>query len=154
MARYNPNSPADRETLGLLILSRLSQAGFAQTPLAGAKEIVCARAHEFRGRATGISVRVLTTAVRTGETYAVRAKDKDAIRVQLVTDDRILATCARVFRVGEIEEVAERTIERCREVWLRANAWPRCTDCGSPRAISKKKKWYCAALCWKKEETA
>jgi len=55
----------------------------------------------------------------------------------------------RVFRTGQLEEIAERVKDRIRLVALDINGVQTCR-CGGPMGKSKAGKDYCMALCWKR----
>jgi len=90
---------------------------------------------------------------------------KDAIRVCALyrTKDgteRGVVSDKRVHRVGEIDAVCERVIDRMRKCWTATKTVPRCPKCGAPQFKSKVRKdrytgktsggnMVCADLCWK-----
>lgn len=143
---YSPEILADRRALGEALIGRLEEAGFRPMPDAKG-EIVYQRQVIARSW-----VRIYTTIPVGGR--AVRPLAKDAIRVCGVYDgedrSRGLVSQRRVFRVGDISGIVERTVERAREVWRTINKVTRCGQCGAPTFTSKKGNEVCAALCWQK----
>jgi hypothetical protein len=89
---------------------------------------------------------------------------KDAIRVCGVYTNRegqergIVKAQARVFRVGQTEEIPERMVTRMREVWVASNRPVSCNKCGAPKFKSKLREKrgkiigggneVCAEACW------
>jgi NADH pyrophosphatase NudC (nudix superfamily) len=144
---YDPDSLDDRRALGDALIEAFTKAEFVPTP--GAKgEVTYQRLVLPR-----TWVRVYTTIPINAR--AVRPIAKDAIRVCGVWEDgtgirpsRGLVKQRRVFRVGEIEDIVERTLERAREVWRTLSKVTRCGRCGAPTFTSQKGNEVCAALCW------
>jgi len=55
----------------------------------------------------------------------------------------------RVFRVGEIEGIVERTLARMHDAAGRVSALRSCGRCGAPMFLTKRHTYACAALCFK-----
>lgn len=149
---YDPQAQLHREALAGFILSSLHEAGFSEVTKHGSfvKEMVFER--EVKDN---IWVKVYTTVCEDEGRISVRMKDKDAIRVIGVyrssegKERGIIRAKRRVFRVGKVEDIPERMLERMREVW-RLCMVPESCKCGAPKFKSKKGNEVCADLCWTK----
>ena len=146
---YDPAKAEDRLALGTKLVDTLKGKGFVE--IAGAAHAERVFTFPVRGRA-GMEVRVYTSVVGA----SVRPYAADAIRASLVYlhegATRGLASDARVFRVGEIDAIVERTLERARNVYGQAAGIPRCRDCAAPTFTTKAGKRACAALCWTRRD--
>lgn len=144
---YDPDNLDDRRALGDALIEAFTKAQFQAMPGA-------------RGEVTYQRIVLPRTWVRVYTTIplnarAVRPLAKDAIRVCGVWDggdgrSRGLVKERRVFRVGKIPDIVERTLERAREVWRTLSKVTRCGRCRAPTFTSKKGNEVCAALCWQK----
>ena len=161
--KYNPNSERHREALAGFVLMKLQKAGFSEdTTCERTKEMVFVRQVK-----PNVTVKVYTSVVeQPSGKLQIRAKDKDAIRVCGVYTNRegkqrgIVKAQARVFRVGQVQEIPERMLTRMREVWVASNRPVSCNQCGSPKFKSKVRKKrgkvigggneVCADACWSK----
>jgi hypothetical protein len=151
---YDPENALLRHKLAQELRAAVEKAGFVLDEGRTRKELVFSRRVTFKdGRELpGVDVVVYSTI----EGAEVRALGKDAIRVAVVyrngdiNKSRGLSKDARVFRVGQIEEIVERTIERMRSAWATAKELPRCQHCGTPEFVSKAGNKVCAAFCWEK----
>jgi len=151
--KYDPMSARHREDLALALCGKATECGFEPVALDRTREAVYAR--EVHGTEGRVRVLVYTSAIREGNgSIQVRMKDWDAIRVCAVYRNNageergIYKADARVYRVGQLEEIPERLYQRMREVYGKALSPERC-HCGAPKFKSKKGKGYCAELCWK-----
>lgn len=142
---YIPESYECRVSLADLLAAKLTEWGFARIELPRTREHVYARTC-----GPDLECRVYTTI----DGRQCRAKDKDAIRVCLVyTGGEKTRGCGkdrRVYRVGVVEEIVDRTKERIDNI---TEGIERCRKCGTPTFKSKAKNQVCAALCWTKEKT-
>jgi hypothetical protein len=148
---YDPNIETHRQILAVEILSRLHTAGFTKEPARGiTKELVFSRPHPK----TGIRVVVYTTIIEAQGIPQVRQQGKDAIRACALYSTRegkerpVAKAEHRVFRTGEIADIADRTIQRLRDVWAGVSKSGCCTRCGAPLFTSKKGNDVCAELCF------
>ena len=146
MSKYDPESKASRQELATALMAMLSNSGFVECTRKGTQERIFMRPVE---KDTRMSVVVYTTI----KGDAVRASGLDAIRVVVLfagtrPTPAPLGSMMRVNRVGEVERIVERTLERMRSAYRLALKTPTCS-CGAPKAKSKKGNLYCANLCWK-----
>lgn len=165
---FDPSSAAHRAALAAALRERLTAAGFHRTA-ERTRDPGRVYSSGFTGREEvydlthrkdpGLTVRVFSSIVGEG----VRGRGADAIRVALVyrnLDKRrdpdaeggrvyTLEDETRVFRVGTIEAIVDRVIERCREAYQAANLVERCR-CGAVIATSRQNKRFCAETCWLK----
>jgi len=158
MNTYDPNIPMLRELLALQILEVLDTAGFTErqrSATAPAGEKIYERTE---GLPPGMKILVYTTVVggEMGFPYIARESGKDAIRVAAVylTKDgktRGLSKETRTNRTGNIEDIADRMLQRMRSAWTTCTEAERC-QCGAPKFITKKGNRACAELCWLTEE--
>ena len=148
---YDFTNETHRQILALEIISRLDTAGFKrETPRGATKELVFSRPHPK----TGVRVVVYTTIVEQWGPPQVRQQGKDAIRACALYSTRdgkerpVAKAEHRVFRTGEIADIADRTIQRLRDVWTVVNKSGCCTRCQAPLFTSKKGNDVCAELCF------
>lgn len=148
---YDPNIETHRQVLAVEILTRLNTAGFVREPVKpGTRELVFSRPH----KKPGVRVMVYTTIVENGGIPQVRQQGKDAIRVCALyasksgRDFPVAKAEHRVFRTGEIDSIADRTIQRMRDVWSILNKSGCCQKCKAPLFTSKKGNDVCAELCF------
>ena len=147
---YDPNLKILRELLALSIITRLDEAGFSETGFDDrTKERVYSR--EIPG--TGIDVKVYTTIVG----MEVRGEGKDAIRVCATYntrsgDQKGIVKSSRVNRVGNINEIVDRMVNRMRTTWRAAKTGEKCRSCGAPTFTAKSGNKVCAEICWLTEE--
>ena len=145
---YDPTNSGHRTALATDIRATLTGLGFTRKDLgAGTREEVYFRAST---RIRGVEMRIYTSIVR-GE---VREVGGDSIKVCAVygMEDgttRGLMKEKRVFRTGQLEEIAGRVKDRIRLVAGDINVVQACR-CGGPIGKSKAGKDYCMALCWKR----
>jgi hypothetical protein len=145
---YDPTNINHRTALAMDIQATLLGLGFARKDLgAGTREEVYFRNST---RIRGVEMRIYTSIVG-GE---VRDVGGDSIKVCAVYgmadgSTRGLMKERRVFRTGQLEEIAGRVKDRIRLVAGDINGVPTCR-CGGPMGKSKAGKDYCMALCWKK----
>lgn len=152
--KFDPTSPYARGVLADHIIQVVRNAGFTEASVLpqGIKERVFYR--EVDGL-PGVRVVVYTTVEGVDLQATVRECGEDAIRVCVVyrdseRKDHGLVSMTRVHRTGTVEAIRERLLIRMREAWRAAFQVPRCTHCGAPTFLSKKKNRVCAALCWTK----
>ena len=145
--QYDPNSIASRRALAEGIVSALTRHSFMEEYDERSGERVLYRPHH-----KGVRVQVWTSVDRASG--MTRDVGDDAIRVCAVyrtndgTDRGILKT-TRVNRVGDIDAIVGRVVDRARTVWGNAGTAPRCNRCGAPTFTSKAGNQVCAELCWK-----
>lgn len=94
--------------------------------------------------------------------HECRAKSTDAIRVVGIYESTRGAMCPlvkteRVFRKGQIKAIVQRTLERVAFVEEvlgsgQTKVCPR-SDCDAPMFLSKKGRWVCAELCFKRDRS-
>lgn len=167
---YDATNPAHRAELAAKLKQKLEAIGFTLSTdrsrdpgrlygqgYKGREEV-----YVFKHRKDpGLEVQVFTSIAGGGE---VRSKGADAIRVCLVYKNKAkqadsesaearqynLASECRVNRVGDIDDIVERTVSRAREAYKKANQVERCRDCTAPMALSQAGKQFCAEVCWTK----
>ena len=145
---YDPTNSGHRTALATDIRATLTGLGFTRKDLgAGTREEVYFRAST---RIRGVEMRIYTSIVD-GE---VRDVGGDSIKVCAVYgmadgSTRGLMKERRVFRTGQLEEIAGRVKDRIRLVAGDINGVQTC-QCGGPIGKSKAGKDYCMALCWKR----
>ena len=145
---YDPQNFAHRTALATDIRATVLGLGFTRKDLGpGTREEVYARSST---RIRGVEMRIYTSIVD-GE---VRDVGGDSIKVCAVYgmedgSTRGLMKERRVFRTGQLEEIADRVKDRIRLVALDINGVQTCR-CGGPVGKSKAGKDYCMALCWKR----
>lgn len=146
---YNPDSLSDRTKLATLIAAQLGKSGFKRIDANAGEDV-----YEY-ALTEKIRVRVYSSIVN----GMCRGKGEDAIRVVSLYrrkdgKDQFLIKEARVFRTGETLDIANRTIERARDVVRelirRKNHSMVCTSCGAPTFPSKAGNEVCAETCWVK----
>ena len=166
--KYDPESASHRQELADKMKEKLGAAGFKlstdRTRDPGrqygggfkGKEEVWVFQHR---KDPGLEVQVFTSITSGGE---VRSKGADAIRVCLIVKNKAkladpkspdakqydLGSECRVYRTGDIDNIVERTVERARDAYKKANEVERCRDCQAPMATSKAGKRFCSEVCW------
>jgi len=149
---YNPASTLHRQALAQRLLLLIAEAGFAEEYVAStAKERVFYRAIDEVPYARVI---VYSTIEGVQEHAQVRLSGKDAIRVCALyrhpksKTDSPLFSSAPVLRIGTMEAICERTLDRMRKAYECAgNAIP-CPKCKAPTFTSKKGNMVCVARCF------
>jgi hypothetical protein len=148
--KYNPDSLSDRTKLATLIAAQLDKSGFKRIDTNAGEDV-----YEF-ALSEKIRVRVYSSIVN----GMCRGKGEDAVRVVALYHrkdgkDQFLVSESRVFRTGEILDIANRVVERARDVWRelhrRKNHNMVCAKCGAPTFLSKAGNEVCAETCWVKE---
>jgi hypothetical protein len=144
---YDPANFNHRTALAMDIQATLLGLGFTRMEIPGTREDVYSRSST---RIRGVEMRIYTS-IAGGE---VRDVGGDSIKVCAVYgmadgSTRGLMKERRVFRTGQLEEIAERVKDRIRLVALDINGVQTCR-CGGPIGKSKAGKDYCMALCWKR----
>jgi hypothetical protein len=111
------------------------------------------------GLPPGMKVQVYTTVIGDGNNVPieVRASGKDAIRVcaVYVTKDgktRGLSKEMRINRIGNIEDITRRMLERMRNAWRTCKTTQKCHSCEAPKFVTKNNKLCCSEICWKTDE--
>lgn len=149
ITKYNPESYADRTKLAVLLDQRLTEAKFKIAAVRGGEDV-----YEL----------VVTSKIRILVYSSIvqgmcRGNGEDAIRVVAVYrradgKDQFLLSETRVNRIGQTLDIANRTIERARDIYRelvrRKNANMVCRRCGAPTFLSKSKNEVCAETCWTK----
>lgn len=111
---------------------------------------------QFCKRIGRLQVVCYTSIVETRQGYAVRDCGDDAIRIVVMYrsrsgDIRILGKGRRVNRVGEIDSIVSRVMDRFADGYATVqNGGERCNYCNAPMATSKRGNPYCAETCWKR----
>jgi hypothetical protein len=99
--------------------------------------------------------------------HECRAKSTDAIRVVGIYEStsgamRPLVKSERVFRRGRIGDIVSRTLQRAAKVAEALGSGDRSvdqtkicprSDCDAPMFLSKKGRWVCAELCFKRDRS-
>ena len=154
--RYDPACEFSRQSLALSLISELESRGFSEEtqdkpiPKHPHSELVYSFPINQK-----LSVRIFTSAVRSKD-YGLTTREvgQDTIRVDVVTPggDRPIVSEIRVKRTGVIDDIIERTFEKARDAYRIGRRSVPCRKCGAQKALSKSKKWYCSAVCWKSDE--
>jgi hypothetical protein len=158
MTAYNPESGAHRKALGALLMGRLDEAKFKHHATIG-NEKVYGFTMSKPEDTFQLRIYVYSSVHSSGEVAAAGA---DAIRVaavlhydEMTLDRRVIKRDRplfpkeqRVNRTGAGPDIAERMIQRARDVYKKVRALPKCPECGAPKLVSKAGKPYCAAMCW------
>ena len=145
---YSPESRTDRTLLAQEIKDLMKRSNFTEQQRPGTHEKVFGR--EIPGTDGRICILVYTTV----EDGLCRAAGKDAIRVCAIyraedgKERGIASAEKRVNRVGTVEAITDRLIERMREVWKLAKLAERCPKCNSPMFKAKSGRLCCSNLCW------
>lgn len=142
---YDPNNSNHRAALALDIKATLAGIGFQPIEVPGAKELVFARNST---RLRGVQMRIYTSIVGN----EVRQVGGDSIKVCSVytnSEGQVNGVTReqRVFRTGQLEEIAGRIKDRIGKVAGELNAAQVC-GCGAPKLLSKKGNLYCGDRCW------
>ena len=143
--KYDPTNPEHRATLARELSAAFSAKGYKPrvTPAHEEEQLALMLKKQLQ-------VRLYTSVVAGG----ARAVGEDAIRVCLVYLRRDgtqqgLAGAMRVNRVGEIQDIVKRAVDRAAALVLSAADLPCCRKCGSPLFTAKSGKEVCAEFCWK-----
>ncbi len=149
--RYDPNDRESRRALARQLLTTVEKAGFTDITR-GSGERVFGRDVLAKGEVISEGLRVVVWSSIVGD--EVRELAEDAIRVAGVFLDgeheRGVVKARRVHRVGDVEGIGSRMLERMRDTWARCQQVERCRACGAPMFLTKKEKLVCARLCWLK----
>ena len=142
---YDPNNSNHRVALALDIKATLAGIGFQPIEVRGAQELVFARNST---RLRGVQMRIYTSIVGN----EVRQVGGDSIKVCSVYTNKEgqvngVTREQRVFRTGQLEEIAGRIKDRIGKVAGELNAAQVC-GCGAPKLLSKKGNLYCGDRCW------
>lgn len=148
---YDPSLPLFREMLGLSILSKLDESGFAEEENSIGREKVYSRIVD--GTDNRVKIKVFTSVVG----FEARNVGYDAIKVAAIYttkngQTRGLTSEKRVHRTGNMEDIVDRMLERMRDSWRAVRTGECCNSCGAPKFIAKSGKKVCAEICWKTEE--
>ena len=146
--KYDPRDRQSRRDLAEGIIARLAHHQFVEEYDEGSGERVMYRPHPH-----GVRVQVWTSVDRA--TGLARDVGDDAIRVCAVYrakdgNDRGIMKSTRVNRVGDVDAIVERVVDRARTMWVEIKAAPRCQRCNAPTFVSKNGNQVCADLCWKR----
>lgn len=155
--QYDPRSASSRRHLAESILQVLSTANFIEEWHDDPGDITRERVFYFPVlKAPGVRILVYTSIVND----EVREVGKDAIRIVAVykskRDDKEkgIVSTTRVNRVGDVDAIAQRVLERMRTVYKKAVNPDRCPHCGAPMFISRKGNRVCAEICWEEKGPA
>jgi len=157
---YDPECEYSRQHLAISIVDKLTGAGFTRVTddkcrTSSLPYQIKEHLYERVIEGTNLKVQVYTTIVDNPTLgVIVRATGKDAIRVNVRSPDvnRPLINETRINRMGEVDAIVDRMIQRARDAYRTARQSGKCHKCSSPRAMSKAGKWYCAKVCWKTDE--
>jgi hypothetical protein len=164
--KYDGDNPEHRRALGQKLTEKLGEKGFKLSTERtrdhsryGGQEQVWVFNHR---KDPGLEIRVFTSVTPSGQ---ARETGADAIRVCLSYKNKAkqanpdsteareydLGGSCRVFRTGNIDDIVERTVDRAREAYIKANEVARCPKCKAPMAISQRtNKPFCSETCWLK----
>lgn len=151
---YDPTRTEDRAALATQIVATLDTAGFKMVRMSGTNEAVYTRS--VAGTHGKVNVVVYTTVVRGALGQITRSCGWDSIKVCATYTGRGgkvqgLIRETRVHRVGELDAITGRMLERMRSVYRKALQTPRCSSCGAPKFTSKAGNLVCANICWKSD---
>ena len=150
---YDPDYEILRKMQALEIVMKLEECGFKEEvnkPGVGWSSHTFSRERIFsRPVNDRVKVKVYTSVVDDD----IRKRGKDAIRVCAVYTTnsgmtRGIVKTRLVHRTGNIKDIVDRMHQRMRDVWRDTMSAGKCTWCGSPMFISKKKNLVCAEACW------
>ena len=156
MPKYNPTNTVHRQQLAGHLLFKLKEAGFTDETV---KHQPLCKEMVFSRTIPNSDVRVLVYTSIDIRTNAMREMGEDAIRVCGVRkfadgSTRGVIKRKRVNRVGGVDAIPDRMLERMRSSWGEASAAHTnpsfCNQCGARNFITKKGKGCCSDLCWKK----
>jgi len=88
-------------------------------------------------------------------TMSAREVGTDSIKVCAVYRNSDMKDCGigkakhRVHRVGQVEDIVKRMLQRIDQVAETIATSECCTDCGAPKGLSKAGNLYCLEICWK-----
>ena len=153
--RYDANQRDSRELLAVSVIAQLGESGFSKEERPGSTEAVYSR--EVNGTDGKIRVLVYTSVIPSVHGFDIRGTGGDSIKVcALYTGrggkERGIVKETRVHRVGEIEDIVSRMLDRMRKVYRKAQTGERCSKCGAPKFTSKSGNACCADLCWLSDE--
>lgn len=157
---YNPDSAADRQQLAFALCDAIIAQGFereANTVKKPSGQVVEGEMVYSQPVPGDLNLRVVVyTSIIKGQ---VRQVAKDAIRVAAVyvspvdKKERGVVKATRVHRMGSVDAIVERCLERIEIVKGKChNGIERCDQCGAPLFTSKNKNKVCADLCWLKDK--
>lgn len=142
--KYDPTNPEHRALLGEKLVAAFIDQGYKRRETKPGEEMSLARMLK-----RDLQVRLYTSVVAGG----VRAVGEDAIRVCLVYrardgKQRGVGSETRINRVGEVQDIVARALQRAAALESRVADLPRCRKCSAPLFTSKAGKEVCADLCW------
>ena len=155
---YDSGCEYSRQHLAISIVSKLAEAGFEKVESNSSSKSFQTKEYLYERiiDGTDLKIQVYTTVIDDNNLGMIaRSMGRDAIRVNVMAPPpiaRVLITEPRVNRVGEIEDIVERMLDRARAAYKSGRKSGSCHQCGAPRALSKAGKWYCAKICWKSSE--
>ena len=148
--KYDPRNSQHRAELGAAMVAVLTEQGFVQSQTSTGSELVYEGGKNLPERA---GIRVFTSLVLQGGRPVARAVDADAIRVVGIWTGRdgktwpVASAEARVFRVGTVAAIIDRTGQRVAGVRDAILEHGGCGRCGAIR-VKGKSAVYCADKCW------
>jgi hypothetical protein len=151
---YDPENVSDRVLLASALKNRLVESKFTLSLHHSSEDVytfVPLESISVEGliekKPSNFRINVFTSI----ENAVIRKKDSDAIRVSLIWSRNGLTLPIlkekRVYRKGEIPEIVERTMERCRNVYKELQGFKYC-HCKAPLVLSKKGNIICIERCW------
>lgn len=145
--KYDPTNPEHRAHLGRELIAAFSAIGYKLRETKPGEETSLGLLLK-----RDLQVRLYTSVVAGG----ARAVGEDAIRVCLVyrTRDgkqRGIGSETRVNRVGEVQDIVARALQRAASLVERVASLPRCRKCSAPLFTAKSGKEVCADVCWTKQ---
>ena len=153
--RYDVNQRESRELLAVSVIAKLDECGFSKEERPGSTEAVYSR--EVNGTNGKIKVLVYTSVIPSVHGFDIRGNGDDSIKVCAIYTgrggkERGLVKETRVHRVGQIEDIVQRMLDRMRKVYAAARHTSNCPKCGAPKFNSKAGNLVCADLCWLSDE--
>lgn len=142
---YDPMNRTHRKALADSLIDMLNKAGFELQECNDSEEDV----YSF-----SVNSKIKIYIYSTIEDNECRLLGEDSIKIIALFFSRdnqprmIGAAKKRVYRVGIIEEIVQRTLEKMRIVYQMIFTAYRCKRCGAPKFLSAKDNFVCADLCW------
>lgn len=150
--QYDPKNKEHREELAHQILNTLARAGFEKVEKEKTYEAVYGRLVESESRRLRVIVYTTIEPYRVSG-FAVRHKDRDAIRVQVEYlnkhgQTKCISSGVKVLRTGEVDAICERLLSRMRSSYKYGMSPDTCIVCGAPTFTSKAGRQVCGDICW------
>jgi hypothetical protein len=151
MPKYNPASSEDRRVLACQLIKMFEDSKFTKISGPDTEDVYAFNVPQV----PGVRVMVMSS-IKDG---SIRMLGADAIRVQVMYErkdgqQKFLHVSKPVHRVGEFNEIVERTLERMRTSYAAFRAeyknGAKCPKCSAPMFKAKSGKMCCAETCWVK----